>query len=181
MRVIAICLLGLVAAGCGGAGRPAQNRNAVQSSPDCSAAALGYRTCFHLGRRPATIERRAGSRWELVAGPLHPTDPTAQWGPKVWLSPDGKTVLAEWTFPCDDHLAVFVPARGGKPRTVTGERDWRKAPPSVPVGWTTSGKARVQLLRSWRGIRVTARHQPVVLFDPKAPSTDAHPPAQPGC
>jgi hypothetical protein len=102
------------------------------------------------------------------------------WGTRAWLSPDRRTLLAEWLYPCDGHIAVFVPATGGKPRIVTGEADWRKAPPTYPLGWTPSGKARVRLLGAWRGISAT-KHQPVLLFDPKAPTTDAHPAPRGGC
>jgi hypothetical protein len=66
------------------------------------------------------------------------------WG-RVWLSPDRQTLLAEWEFPCDSAVAVFVPAQGGTPRVVTGQRDWRKAPISRPLGWTHHGKARVRV------------------------------------
>ena len=115
-----------------------------------------------------------------MAGPLKPVEMGSGWGTDVRPSPDGRTLLAEWSFPCDGHLAVFVPVAGGPPRIVTGEKDWRKAPPTVPLGWTSGGKARVQLLEPWRGIHVTAKHQPILLFDPDAPASDARPAPQRG-
>jgi hypothetical protein len=39
----------------------------------------------------------------------------------------------------------------------------------------------VQLLEPWRGIHVTAKHQPILLFDPDAPASDARPAPQRGC
>jgi hypothetical protein len=48
-------------------------------------------------------------------------------------------------FPCDSAVAAFVPLQGGTPRAVTGQRDWRKAPISRPLGWTSDGKARVRV------------------------------------
>ena len=88
------------------------------------------------------------------------------WG-AVWISPDRRTLLAEWEYPCDSAAAVFVPANGGKPRLVTGERDWRKAPIAHALGWTSDGKARVKLFTRWR-TRTGAVHPPgVYVFDPR--------------
>jgi len=182
VRARALVLLVLVAAGCGGkAAAPVQGRHVVRPSPDCTAAAPGYRTCFAFPGHPATIERRVGSEWKLVTGPLKPADPTARWGLQVRLSPDKRTLLADWDFPCDSSVTVFVPATGGVPRLVTGERDWRRAPISRPLGWTTGGKARVTLYTSWRGIRVNPAHPKVLLFDPNAPAADARPAPPRGC
>jgi hypothetical protein len=103
-----------------------------------------------------TIERRAGSSWVVVTGPLPHPDPTAVWG-QVWLSPDRRTLLAEWQFPCDSAVAVFVPARGGKAWLVTGQADWRKAPISRPLGWTPDGKARVRVFGK-RGVQLIDPH-----------------------
>lgn len=150
-------LVVLLLAGCGGS-RPVEHRAHAGSAGDCTAAAPGFRTCFGLGRKPATIERRHGSGWSLLTGPLQPTDPTSQWGPKVWPSPDRQTLLAEWTFPCDSAVAVFVSLNGGKARVVTGQKDWRKAPISYPLGWTRGGKARVRM----------GGTGPIRLIDPRA-------------
>jgi hypothetical protein len=78
--------------------------------------------------------------------------PDAAWG-RVWLSPDSRTLLAEWLFPCDSAVAVFVPLGGGTPRVVTGQLDWRKAPISRPLGWTHDGKARVRVFGE-RGVQL---------------------------
>ncbi len=61
----------------------------------------------------------------------------------VWLSPDGRTLLAEWSVECDGRHSFFVPAHGGPPRPVTGEGDWRRSPHSWPRGWDSGGRARV--------------------------------------
>jgi hypothetical protein len=99
-----------------------------------------------------TIERMTASGWAVVTGPLKHPDPSAQWG-RVWLSPDSRTLLAEWQFPCDSEVGVFVPMRGGTPRVVTGQLDWRKAPISRPLGWTRDGKARVEV-EGKRGVQL---------------------------
>ena len=143
-----------------------QRAPAHHPSRTCTDAAPDFRTCFGSGTNShATIERRTGATWGVITGPLRPLDLFTEWGPKVWISPDARTVLAEWLYACDGHLAVFVPAAGGKPRIVTGERDWRKAVASVPLGWTRDGRARVQVLRSWGPHHL--RPAGVYLFDPK--------------
>ena len=67
---------------------------------------------------------------------------------KAYLSPDGKTFLAQWLSECEVPAAFLVPVRSGVPRVVTGEADWAKAPPSVADGWTEDGRAIVEV---WRG------------------------------
>jgi hypothetical protein len=141
-----------------------------------------FRTCWGpnaLHPNP-TIERRTPSGWELVTGPLIPSDMSAQWG-AVWLSPDQQTLLADWQYPCDSSVVVFVPARGGEARLVTGERDWRKAPVADGVGWTRDGKARVRLYTAWQGHQIKPRHPRVFLFDPDLPARDAQPAEKRGC
>jgi hypothetical protein len=64
---------------------------------------------------------------------------------KAYLSPDGKTFLAQWSAECEVPFAFFVPVAGGSPRFVTGGSDWMKAPPSIADGWTKDGRAIVEL------------------------------------
>jgi hypothetical protein len=64
---------------------------------------------------------------------------------KAYLSPDGKTFLAQWSSECEVPFAFLVPARGGVPRVVTGEADWAKAPQSTADGWTEDGRAIVEI------------------------------------
>jgi hypothetical protein len=63
-----------------------------------------------------------------------------------FLSPDGDTLLAQWTAECEVPYAFFVPARGGTPRPVTGERRIEDAPPSIAHGWTQSGEAIIEVI-----------------------------------
>jgi hypothetical protein len=74
---------------------------------------------------------------------------------KAYLSPDGKTFLAEWSAECEIPTAFFVPVRGGVPRLVTGESDWTKAHPSQADGWSQDGSAIVEI---WRGDCGMSRH-----------------------
>jgi hypothetical protein len=59
------------------------------------------------------------------------------------LSPDGSTLLAQWSAECEVPIAFFIPAGGGEPRVVTGEDDWATSPTSIALGWTTDGRAIV--------------------------------------
>lgn len=124
------------------------------------------------GRGCATFARREGVRFVLcarsrgqaygatsievtgakgtrrIAGPPpHSRPPPEQSGfwRAAYLSPDGRTVLAQWSADCETPTAFFA-ERGGGLRTVTGDRDWRKAPESVALGWSSGGRAVVQLL-----------------------------------
>jgi hypothetical protein len=58
----------------------------------------------------------------------------------------GDTLLVQWTAECEVPFAFFVPARGGTPRLVTGERSLRNAPASIAHGWTTSGQAIIETI-----------------------------------
>ncbi len=177
MRAAILVAAVLLVAGCGetgatthskaGKSRPTEHRTCGHQREDQGGAVPGFRTCFSASEADsrATIERRTGSEWTVVAGPLKPRDPSTAWG-DLWLSPDGGTLLAEWLYACDGHMAVFVPLHGGKPRIVTGERSWTDAVASLPLGWTTGGKARVRVLRRW-GPR-SEHHAGVYLFDPGA-------------
>lgn len=57
-------------------------------------------------------------------------------------SPDGETILAQWSGTCEVPHAFVIPARGGRPRTITGETP-NRAPESIALGWTTDGRAIV--------------------------------------
>jgi len=160
-----------VVAGCAGShkAKPAVPTTGALGSPvsrKCSSAGEGLRTCVTDGaRRPdPTIERRRGSSWFVVTGSLKPADPATAWLPKVYLSPDRRTLLAEWGYACDGHAAAFVPAGGGKARIVTGERSWLGAVGSRPLGWTRRGTARVRVFARWGPRR--AQPPGVYEFDP---------------
>jgi hypothetical protein len=123
---------------------PPPQAPAVECDP---AKAPGYRLC--RGDR-VTIERRVGGRWRAVA--RHPRAEVVHgmvqghWR-EAWLSPDGRTLLAQWSSECEIPIAFFLPATGGSLRPVTGERDWRTSPESLARGWAPDGRARVLLLQ----------------------------------
>jgi hypothetical protein len=172
----------MVLAGCGSSQHAASlARRDVSQNRTCGATkARGFRTCIgDPSPLRSTIERWNGSSWDVVTGPLPHADPDARWG-EVFLSPDRRTLLADWRYPCDSGAVLFLPVEEGQPRTVTGEKDWRKAPQAQALGWTREGKARVRIYTVWRG-----HHPPpsgwTYLFDPDAPAADAHPAPLKGC
>ena len=87
---------------------------------------------------------------ELAISPPGST-PTATDAGKVghwaWaaVSPDEKTLLAQWSAECEVPLAFLVDLANGTPTPVTGESDWANSPESVALGWTTDGRAIVFL------------------------------------
>jgi hypothetical protein len=208
MRWLLVAVVAVVAAGCGNDKKTADDAVRAEmakvqttcvegincgappqraSARTCELVGKGYRgrdfrTCWGPDAQDPnpTIERRTATGWALVTGPMKPRDMSAQWG-EVWVSPDHRTLLAEWQYPCDSAAVVFVPAAGGTPRVVTGERDWRKAPGARPLGWTRDGKARVRVYGPWRGHYVDSRHGTVFLFDPRVNAGDVKPLRQSGC
>lgn len=97
---------------------------------------------------PKTIEiERAGSPRKLLARPPFPSPapgmgPVGHWESAL-LSPDGRTVLAQWSAECEVPIAFLIPAAGGAPRPVAGTL--RKFPVSIAHGWTPDGLAVVSL------------------------------------
>ncbi|HEX5468406.1 MAG TPA: hypothetical protein VFW80_05105 [Gaiellaceae bacterium] len=61
------------------------------------------------------------------------------------LSPDGSTLLAQWSAECEVPEAFLLPLDGGRPRLVTGEKSRAMSPNSTALGWTTDGRAIVFL------------------------------------
>jgi hypothetical protein len=137
-------------AGCGGEEERAQTtaRPSVANPPRCTAThARGFRVCARAAgapRTPATIQRRNGMRWSvLVGGPpgsAHDGLQVGHWA-DAWLSPDGSTLLAQWSAECEIPIAFFVDAEGGSMRPVTGEQRWAQAPSrSRSAGRRTAGR-----------------------------------------
>jgi hypothetical protein len=149
----------------------------------------GYRACVHELRRRcrqdeykvgeceldawvtirsrATVETKRNGVWRVVAHQppktLHMNMVVGHWR-DAWSSPDGRTVLLEWSAECEVPTAFFAPASGGALRPVTGEPDWWSSPESVGLGWAADGRARVLLLEGVCG--TGAREPGEYLIDP---------------
>ncbi len=132
----------LLLAGCGDSGTSVVTvTRAAAPTPSCSTVSD---SAIRLCERPAAREYttafyvRRGER--LAALPI--TDPPrAKAGHWVtaYLSPDHKTLLAQWSAECEVPIAFFVAARGGVPRSLSaGDRE------SIAHGWTSGGRAIVE-------------------------------------
>jgi hypothetical protein len=90
-----------------------------------------------------------GGRRQLLAvrspGPTETASDAGRVGHWDWaaLSPDGSTLLGQWSAECEVPIAFFVSPQGGNPEVVSGEDDWATSPSSVALGWTTDGRAIV--------------------------------------
>ena len=93
---------------------------------------------------PKTIEiGTTGAPRRVLARPPFPppapdTGPIGHWV-SAQLSPDGRTVLAQWSAECEAPIAFLIPVAGGKPRPVAGPL--RQPPESVGLGWSSDGLA----------------------------------------
>jgi hypothetical protein len=161
VRWLAIAPLVLVLAGCGGSNpnaAPARTSKLV----DCVSATPpnvpdhGYSICGRSGsggRGPSRIVR--GSI--VVAEPV---ETVGRWL-GAYLSPDGTTLLAQWSGACEIPVAYFVPAEGGRARPIT-RVDGTGSAESVALGWRGS-RALVHLPRGeWPN-----RRPGVYVVDPK--------------
>lgn len=157
-------LLVLLLVGCGGGEKAAPTeRSSKLSGPTACHALLsapGYRGC---GRPyPSQIERGDGS---VVVGSVEYRGGAAARG--FWrtamISPDGKTLLAQWSGECELQKAFFVAATGGASKPVTGEADWATGPESEALGWE-GARARVRLPK--RGEAVSVKPG-IYLIDPR--------------
>ena len=59
-------------------------------------------------------------------------------------SPDGTTILAQFSGESEIPMAFFVAATGGAPHSVSGSYTYSDPPEdSIALGWTTDGRAIV--------------------------------------
>lgn len=97
---------------------------------------------------PKTIEIETPSLpRRVLARPPFPAPapgigPVGHWQSAL-LSPDGRTVLAQWSAECEIPIAFLIPVAGGKPRPVAGTL--RDQPESIALGWSPEGLAVVFL------------------------------------
>jgi hypothetical protein len=119
---------------------------------DCQTAGEAGAERLHLCFKPNADDHgrffleSGSSERQLAVSPPGPTPSAGAAGLVghwAWaaLSPNGKTILAQWSAECEVPIAFLVDIRVGNPRPITGEKDWAKAPVSVALGWTTDGRA----------------------------------------
>lgn len=118
MRVVAVVAL-LVLAGCGGSDEQA----ATTTTPTPDPAPVFYPVA--QGSVPGWLAR------------IKPLKGLGRWQ-NAQLSPDGKTLLAQWTAECEIPVAFFVPLATRRPRPVAPIRY-----ETVAVAWNDDGRAGV--------------------------------------
>jgi hypothetical protein len=84
-----------------------------------------------------------GRRTVLVPAPRFHGKPMLGFWRSAIVSPDGRTILAQWSGECEVPLAFFAPSAGGRPRPVVGASRPAEFPESVALGWTPNGRATV--------------------------------------
>lgn len=132
-----VLLLAAVAcAGCGGVRTEVETRTVATT-----------RTCARISESPIVLCEFRTPRFRtrffvtrnarLVPLAVESPSPIGHWV-TAYLSPDRKTLLAQWSAECEVPVAYFVPARGGTPRPVAAA-----GTESVAQGWAPDGRAIV--------------------------------------
>ena len=99
MRRVAVLLLTVVLAGCGGGGATRHAKPAVK------------------------LDRPRGDSYSLT---LRPAEPNGFWR-KLELSPSLKWWLGQWSGECEVQSTYLIPAHGGKPRRILAGADESEA------------------------------------------------------
>jgi hypothetical protein len=141
VRVVLLLALVVITTACGDMSGDiaAPTDNAVVMPYRCSHPSRGYRACTRFGGlvEVSAIYRHWEGRWRR----LPVTAPAAHgWWRRVVTSPDGKTLLLQWSGECESRSTYLLSRRGGRPRAI-----FRSAE-SGAVGWSTDGRARVRLV-----------------------------------
>jgi hypothetical protein len=146
-RLLAIALIAVAAVtGCGADTKQTASETRPSATPlgsECEEAGdagdgtvyLCYGSSANHGR--FVLDRADGPRTLAVP----PPSPVGHW---AWaeVSPDGETILAQWSAECEVPVAYLLPAIGGRPRAAV------PAYSSRAVGWTNDGRAIVKVLES---------------------------------
>jgi hypothetical protein len=93
-----------------------------------------------LSETPQAIVELVGGkivRRAPVKSPAPNTSPIGHWV-GVQLSPDGRTLLAQWSAECETPQAFLVSRRTGTVRRLGGAED-----NSIALGWTNNGRALI--------------------------------------
>jgi hypothetical protein len=130
---------------------------------DCRVAttvgARWYLICgYFWSRAPSTIRvLTPNGRVRVLVPPAtrvrqHPNDPDGSWV-SAWLSPDGKTLLLQWSGECETPSAWYAPASGGKAKPLAGDPGVE----SFALGWAPDGRAVVRFPRGLCGAGIHRR------------------------
>jgi hypothetical protein len=150
-RVFAPALAAVLCVGCGGVRTVTVTRE--RAAPACTSISRGAASgrpavelCVRRGRVLRTaffVRDRRGTRRALA---VSPPGRVGHWE-RGFLSPDGETLLAQWSAECEVPVTFFVPLESGRARPVAGT-SLRDAPVSVAAGWLHDGRAVVEFPES---------------------------------
>jgi len=109
--------------------------------------AAGYTVCgYPLQKRTASsIWASFGRSAVKLTGPAEVVKgdplPAGFWVPaRLFPSPDGKVLLAQWSGQCEVQSTYLVFMQTGKRRAILGEAD-----ESTALGWTKEGLAKIRI------------------------------------
>jgi hypothetical protein len=149
VRIALLAFAALAAAGCGGdhaAQEPAVEREHQVCEPT---RAAGYTVCGYpfQKRTPSSLWASFGRSAVKLTGPAeavkHDPHPAGFWVPeRLFPSPDGKVLLAQWSGQCEVQSTYLVSTQTGKRRAILGQAD-----ESTALGWTGSGFAKIRIPR----------------------------------
>lgn len=149
MRATFLACLALIAAGCGGGGGARTGAAQAPHQVCESTRAAGYTVCGYplQKREPSSIWRSFGRSAVKLTGPAetvrHAPHPAGFWVPERFFpSPDGRTLLAQWSGLCEVQSTYFVSADTGRRRAILG-----RAAESSALGWTRDGLAKIRIPR----------------------------------
>lgn len=149
MRIALLACVGLIAASCGG-DRVPQEPAARREHQVCQATRTpGYTVCgYPLQRRtPSSLWASFGRSAVKLTGPAEivkkDPHPAGFWVPgRLFPSPDGKVLLAQWSGLCEVQSTYLVSAQTGKRRAIL-----ERADESTALGWTRDGLAKIAIPR----------------------------------
>jgi hypothetical protein len=150
VRVVFVLSAVLLVAGCGGGGGDKAVNEVRSPHQVCEpASASGYTVCgYPLQKRvPSSIWASFGRSAVRLTGPAETVKqdpyPAGFWvAGRLFRSPDGKTLLAQWSGQCEVQSTYLVSATTGRARPILGSADESSA-----LGWTRNGLARIRVPR----------------------------------
>jgi hypothetical protein len=153
---VVLLLLGVLTVGCGsstaggakGLGVTASHQLRCQATTARDTFACGYplqesrQSSIWIGSAGRRLRVTGPARVALAGIPAQPIKnarPAGFWvHERIFVSPDGRTLLAQWSGECEGQSTYLVATSGGRPRSIFISE-------SSALGWSKDGRARVFL------------------------------------
>jgi hypothetical protein len=155
MRLFALLVLVLLAAGCGGGRVADESKQAatIAQKPSvhvrCTSVSGGFRACttfLGTGER-SRIERKDAAQWTVFLEYGQAPKPGHGWWRRVVASPDGEALLGQWSGECEIQSTHVVSTADETVRPIL------EGQPSTAVGWASDGRARVHLVGDFWAVK----------------------------